>query len=73
MKNVKTARINWATFRNIPCNSDDEIEEEFLHFPIGTNKFTIWKWFGEEHKCSVVDNLWGTEHEENQSTNQAGK
>jgi hypothetical protein len=38
-------KIFWDKLGNIPINEDEEIEEPFEHFEIGTNKFEIWKWF----------------------------
>lgn len=37
----------WDKLGDIPVNEDDEIEEVFEHFEIGTNKFDIWHWFEE--------------------------
>jgi hypothetical protein len=38
-------RILWDKLGNIPVNEDDEIEEPFEHFAVGTDKFEIWHWF----------------------------
>ena len=35
----------WEEFGDIPINDDDEIEEEFLEFEVGTDRFEIWHWF----------------------------
>ena len=39
----------WIDLGNIPTAFEgddvDKIEEEFLHFPIGTHRETIWHWF----------------------------
>lgn len=45
----------WELFSICPVNDDDKIEMEFLHFPIGTNRFDIWLWFEETFDISVVD------------------
>lgn len=38
-------QIFWDKLGNIPVTENDEIEEPFEHFEIGTNKIEIWKWF----------------------------
>lgn len=30
------------------------IEEDFLHFPAGTNRMDIWHWFDEQHSIGVA-------------------
>ena len=30
------------------------IEEDFLHFPVGTNRMEIWHWFDEQHSIGVA-------------------
>lgn len=47
----------WAELGNIPINNDDEIEERFLHFDIGTPKEDIWHWFEDEFNLSVAEDL----------------
>ena len=37
----------WNILGDIPCDEEEEIEEEFLHFGIGTDKYEIWHWFEE--------------------------
>lgn len=40
----------WDDFGSIPLDPDTErIEESFLHFPIGTHKEKIWKYFDNMH------------------------
>ena len=63
IRNKKQARQQWSQLSDVPCDDDDCIEQSFLHFEVGTNKFTICQWFEEEYNCSVVDHLIGTEHE----------
>ena len=38
----------WSAFEDIPTNSDDEIEVDFLCWEKGTNHFDIWHWFDEK-------------------------
>ena len=37
--------ILWDKLGDIPCDEDENIEESFEHFNIGTEKFEIWHWF----------------------------
>lgn len=62
MKRRDQAIANWQTLGDIPCDENDCIEQEFLHFEVGTNKFTIWQWFESEYDCSVLDNLMPYSH-----------
>lgn len=43
----------WLLFGDIPINDQDEIEEEFFGFPVGTNRFDIWHWFDERYTDGV--------------------
>lgn len=44
----------WSDFSNIPINSEEETEEQFLHFPMGTNKKDIYLWFDEQHSKGMA-------------------
>lgn len=44
----------WILFGEIPINDNDEIEEYFLDFPIGTNRFDIWHWFDDLYPEGVA-------------------
>jgi len=59
MRNLKEATKLWDELGDIPCDpiNDTEIEESFLHFEIGTDKFEIWHWFEEEFNLSVAEDL----------------
>lgn len=48
-------RILWDSLSNVAMNPDTEcMEEQFLHFPVGTHRTTIWRWFEGQHpKFSV--------------------
>jgi len=45
----------WGKLSDIPVNNYGEIEEDFLHFPIGTEREEIWLWLEEEYNISVVE------------------
>lgn len=44
----------WAELGDIPINDRDEIEEPFLHFERGTDRFEIWHWFDDRYPGGVV-------------------
>lgn len=35
----------WSELGDIPVDEEDRIEEDFMHFPAGTDKLDIWHWF----------------------------
>ncbi len=43
----------WILFGDIPIDDRDLIEEEFLGFPAGTDRFDIWHWFDERYPGGV--------------------
>ena len=45
LKNDFDWRILWDKLGDIPVNENDEIDEPFEHFEVGTDKVDIWKWF----------------------------
>lgn len=50
----------WKKFDDVPMNPETEcIEEDFLHFPHGTDREDIWKWFDERHSRGVAYLLYG--------------
>ena len=45
----------WAELTDIPMNPDTErMEEQFLHFPAGTEREDIWHWFDERYSKGIV-------------------
>ena len=47
----------WGMLGDVCVNEDDEIDEDFLHFEKGTDKFEIWHWFEETFNISVAKDL----------------
>ncbi len=45
----------WELLTDIPVNNEDEIEEPFLHFDIGDDKFEIWGWLEEHYDVCIGD------------------
>ena len=47
----------WDKFSEVPVNNDDEIEENFLLFPTGTDRFDVWHWFDDRCPNNLHDDL----------------
>lgn len=47
----------WESLGNVPVNDEDELDEPFLDFPKGTDKFEIWHWFEDTFNLSVAHDL----------------
>lgn len=49
----------WEKLGDIPCDEENDqyIEEPFLHFEKGTDKYIIWHWFEEKFNISVAEDL----------------
>lgn len=45
----------WYKLGDIPVNEGGEIEEDFLHFGVGTDREEIWHWFEDEFNMSLGD------------------
>lgn len=43
----------WEIFGCVSVNDNDEILEEFLGFPEGTDRIEIWQWFDELYSKGV--------------------
>ena len=50
-------RMLWDKLENVPINDDEEIEEEFEHFPIGSETIEILRWFEWFFDIVLVDEL----------------
>ena len=53
----KDWRALWSQLGDIPIDEDEQIEEPFLHFPIGTEREDIWHWFEETFDIVLGDNI----------------
>lgn len=47
----------WERFSHVEVNGDDEIQQSFLGFPIGTSKFDVWHWFDDRCPNNLHDDL----------------
>ncbi len=53
MSKLDDAKKLWSDLGDIPIDENEEIDESFLHFDIGTSVYEIWHWFEEEFNISV--------------------
>lgn len=45
----------WEQLTDVPMNAETEcIEEPFIHFPEGTHREEIWRWFDTQHSKGVA-------------------
>ncbi len=57
MHTLEELKKLWEEFGNIPVNEDDEIEEYFHIFPVGTPKLDVWLWFDGELPNGIVQDF----------------
>jgi len=57
MRNYDKAKQLWEDFGAIPINENEEIEQKFLHFEVGTPREEVWHWFEDEFDLSVAEDL----------------
>ncbi len=55
--NLKAVKVLWCKLSDIPINTNEEIEENFQHFNIGTHREEIWHWFEQTFNVSVAKDL----------------
>lgn len=54
------AKSIWNQFGDVPTDGDGvdgAIDEDFLHFPKGTDVYDIWHWFEKEFDVSIAKDL----------------
>lgn len=54
---ILTLKELWGLFAEVPVNNEDEIEEPFLNFDVGTPKQDVWHWFDERCPNNLHDDL----------------
>jgi hypothetical protein len=47
----------WTILGDTPVNEAEEIEIDFLNFPKGTHRETIWHWFEETFNVVINDKM----------------
>lgn len=60
-KSLEEAKRLWEELGDIPVNDQEEIDESFLDFEIGTDMYEIWHWFEETFNVSVAKDLMNLE------------
>lgn len=56
MARLAQAQNLWKQF-DTPITDDEELEEPFLHFLIGTHRYEVWRWFEDHFHVSVHGDL----------------
>ena len=56
---VQTAKILWEKLGDIPINDEEELDEPFMQFEKGTDRYEVWHWFEEKFNVSVAKDLMG--------------
>lgn len=54
---IRGIRDYWDQLGDIPINEDEEIEEKYLHFSIGTDRQDIWHWLEDTFNISIGNDL----------------
>jgi hypothetical protein len=49
----------WELLEDVPIDKDECIEEDFLFFEKGTNRYSIWHWFDERCPNGLAVDLMG--------------
>ena len=47
----------WKKFGDVPVTNNEKIDESFYIWEKGTDKFSIWHWFDEEHSLGLAKGL----------------
>ena len=61
MKNLKEAKRLWDKLAYIDVDANDEIEQKFMNFPIGTGIEDIWHYIENTYDVSIAIDLMGVE------------
>ena len=64
-KTLDDLYASWDRFADVPVSEDGAIEAPFLHFSVGVERETIWRWFESQNPRFVVgDVMNGIRHED---------
>lgn len=65
LKTLGDLYASWDRFADVPVSEDGAIEAPFLHFRVGVERETIWRWFESKNPQFVVGEvLNGIRHED---------
>lgn len=56
---IQSAEALWKKLGDIPINEDEEIDEDFMQFEKGTDRYEIWHWLEEKFDISIAKDLMG--------------
>lgn len=56
---LQTAKALWEQLGNIPINEDEELDEDFMDFEKGTDRYEVWHWFEDKFDISIAKDLMG--------------
>ena len=51
----------WDKLGDISIDSEENIEQPFLDFEVGTDRESIWSWFEDTYNISVGKLMYGVE------------
>ena len=57
MKNLQEAKKLWDQLAYITVDANDEIEQKFMNFPIGTDIGDIWHYIENTYNVSIALDL----------------
>ena len=57
MKNLQEAKKLWDQLAYITVDANDEIEQKFMNFPIGTDIGDIWHYIENTYNVSIAIDL----------------
>lgn len=52
-RQIARAKTMWRELADIPINAEDEIEQDYMHFPKGTVIYDIWHWMENNLDISI--------------------
>lgn len=56
-----SAKLLWERLGNISIDDNENIDEPFIFFEKGTDRFEIWHWFEEHYNVSIAEELMYTD------------
>jgi len=51
------AKKVWKDLGDVPVTYDEDLDEDFLHFPKGTDVDHVWHWIEEHFDCCIGNDL----------------
>lgn len=54
---IAEIQARWDMLGDISIDDNECIEQPFLHFPVGTDRYEIWHWFDKQCPNNLHDDL----------------